>query len=86
MPGVTLSDAVYRRLLLLRSGLRHFERWSEQQAARGRTDASAAPIAAGHLAATTTPVDRPLARWRITSCCVTTVWSASSTEPMNQAW
>ncbi len=40
MPGVTLSDAVYRRLLLLRTGLRHFERWSEQQAgAAGLTPA-----------------------------------------------
>ena len=27
-----LSDAHYTRLLALRTGLRHFERWSEQQA------------------------------------------------------
>jgi uncharacterized protein YeaO (DUF488 family)/DNA-binding MarR family transcriptional regulator len=29
---VALADTVYARLLALRSGLRHFERWSEQQA------------------------------------------------------
>jgi uncharacterized protein YeaO (DUF488 family)/DNA-binding MarR family transcriptional regulator len=35
-----LSDAVYARLLALRTGLRHFERWSEQQArAAGLTPA-----------------------------------------------
>lgn len=40
MSGVILSDAIYRQLLLLRSGLRHFERWSEQQArAAGLTPA-----------------------------------------------
>jgi uncharacterized protein YeaO (DUF488 family)/DNA-binding MarR family transcriptional regulator len=38
--GVSLSDAVYGRLLALRTGLRHFERWSEQQArANGLTPA-----------------------------------------------
>jgi uncharacterized protein YeaO (DUF488 family)/DNA-binding MarR family transcriptional regulator len=37
---VALSDEVYARLLGLRSGLRHFERWSEQQAqAAGLTPA-----------------------------------------------
>jgi uncharacterized protein YeaO (DUF488 family)/DNA-binding MarR family transcriptional regulator len=37
---VTLSDAVYARLLALRTGLRHFQRWSEQQArAAGLTPA-----------------------------------------------
>jgi uncharacterized protein YeaO (DUF488 family)/DNA-binding MarR family transcriptional regulator len=37
---VTLSDAVYGQLLALRTGLRHFERWSEQQArAAGLTPA-----------------------------------------------
>ncbi len=30
--GVSLPDAAYARLLALRTGLRHFERWSEQQA------------------------------------------------------
>jgi uncharacterized protein YeaO (DUF488 family)/DNA-binding MarR family transcriptional regulator len=36
----TLSDEVYARLLGLRTGLRHFERWSEQQAqAAGLTPA-----------------------------------------------
>jgi DNA-binding MarR family transcriptional regulator len=30
---VTLPDAAYQRLLALRTGLRHFQRWSEQQAA-----------------------------------------------------
>lgn len=30
--GVSLPDATYARLLALRTGLRHFERWSEQQA------------------------------------------------------
>jgi len=35
-----LSDSVYARLLALRTGLRHFERWSEQQArAAGLTPA-----------------------------------------------
>jgi DNA-binding MarR family transcriptional regulator len=29
---MTLDDASYSRLLTLRTGLRHFERWSEQQA------------------------------------------------------
>jgi uncharacterized protein YeaO (DUF488 family)/DNA-binding MarR family transcriptional regulator len=29
---LSLPDDVYRRLLTLRTGLRHFERWSEQQA------------------------------------------------------
>jgi uncharacterized protein YeaO (DUF488 family)/DNA-binding MarR family transcriptional regulator len=38
--GLNLSDAVYARLLALRTGLRHFERWSEQQAkAAGLTPA-----------------------------------------------
>jgi uncharacterized protein YeaO (DUF488 family)/DNA-binding MarR family transcriptional regulator len=37
---VTLSDEVYARLLALRTGLRHFERWSEGQArAAGLTPA-----------------------------------------------
>jgi DNA-binding MarR family transcriptional regulator len=37
---VKLSDSVYARLLALRTGLRHFERWSEQQArAAGLTPA-----------------------------------------------
>jgi DNA-binding MarR family transcriptional regulator len=37
---VTLSDAVYARLLASRTGLRRFERWSEQQArAAGLTPA-----------------------------------------------
>lgn len=37
---MTLSDATYHRLLTLRSKLRHFERWSEQQArAAGLTPA-----------------------------------------------
>jgi uncharacterized protein YeaO (DUF488 family)/DNA-binding MarR family transcriptional regulator len=37
---VTLSDEIYARLLGLRTGLRHFERWSEQQAqAAGLTPA-----------------------------------------------
>jgi len=37
---VTLSDEVYARLLALRTGLRHFERWSESQArAAGLTPA-----------------------------------------------
>jgi uncharacterized protein YeaO (DUF488 family)/DNA-binding MarR family transcriptional regulator len=37
---VTLPDDVYARLLALRTGLRHFERWSEQQAqAAGLTPA-----------------------------------------------
>ena len=40
MSGVSLSDAVYAKLLALRTGLRHFERWSEQQArAAGLTPA-----------------------------------------------
>lgn len=40
MTGVSLSDAVYTRLLALRTGLRHFQRWSEQQAkAAGLTPA-----------------------------------------------
>ncbi len=30
---MTLSDSSYARLLALRTGLRHFERWSERQAA-----------------------------------------------------
>jgi uncharacterized protein YeaO (DUF488 family)/DNA-binding MarR family transcriptional regulator len=38
--GVTLPDDAYARLLALRTGLRHFERWSEQQAqAAGLTPA-----------------------------------------------
>lgn len=37
---MTLSDSIYSRLLALRTGLRHFERWSEQQArAAGLTPA-----------------------------------------------
>ncbi len=37
---VTLSDSAYARLLALRTGLRHFERWSAQQAeAAGLTPA-----------------------------------------------
>ncbi len=32
MTRVDLSDDVYVRLLALRTGMRHFERWSEQQA------------------------------------------------------
>jgi DNA-binding MarR family transcriptional regulator len=37
---VTLPDAAYAQLLALRTGLRHFERWSEQQArAAGLTPA-----------------------------------------------
>lgn len=37
---MTLPDAAYSRLLMLRTGLRHFERWSEQQAqAAGLTPA-----------------------------------------------
>jgi uncharacterized protein YeaO (DUF488 family)/DNA-binding MarR family transcriptional regulator len=37
---VALPDVVYERLLALRTGLRHFERWSEQQAgAAGLTGA-----------------------------------------------
>lgn len=37
---VTLNDTTFARLLALRSGLRHFERWSEQQArAAGLTPA-----------------------------------------------
>ena len=32
MARLSLPDDVYRRLLSLRTGLRHFERWSEQQA------------------------------------------------------
>ncbi|MGH9080283.1 MAG: DUF488 family protein, N3 subclade [Acidimicrobiales bacterium] len=40
MAGEEVSDAVYGRLLALRTGLRHFERWSEQQArAAGLTPA-----------------------------------------------
>lgn len=40
MQRVTLSDATYTRLLALRTGLRHFERWSESQAqAAGLTPA-----------------------------------------------
>lgn len=40
MTGVTLPDEVYARLLALRTGLRHFERWSESQArAAGLTPA-----------------------------------------------
>ncbi len=40
MTRVTLSDSVYAHLLALRTGLRHFERWSEQQArAAGLTPA-----------------------------------------------
>lgn len=40
MSGLSLSDAVYARLLALRTGLRHFQRWSEQQAkAAGLTPA-----------------------------------------------
>lgn len=40
MSGVSLSDAVYAKLLALRTGLRHFERWSEHQAkAAGLTPA-----------------------------------------------
>ncbi len=40
MNGVTLPTEVYARLLALRTGLRHFERWSEQQArAAGLTPA-----------------------------------------------
>ena len=40
MKRVTLSDEIYARLLGLRTGLRHFERWSEQQAqAAGLTPA-----------------------------------------------
>lgn len=40
MQGLSLSDAVYARLLALRTGLRHFQRWSEQQArAAGLTPA-----------------------------------------------
>ena len=40
MERVTLPDDVYARLLALRTGLRHFERWSEQQAqAAGLTPA-----------------------------------------------
>jgi uncharacterized protein YeaO (DUF488 family)/DNA-binding MarR family transcriptional regulator len=40
VPGLSLSDAVYARLLTLRTGLRHFQRWSEQQArAAGLTPA-----------------------------------------------
>lgn len=38
--GVALPDQAYSQLLALRSGLRHFERWSEQQArAAGLTPA-----------------------------------------------
>jgi uncharacterized protein YeaO (DUF488 family)/DNA-binding MarR family transcriptional regulator len=38
--GVTLPDAAYARLLTLRTGLRHFERWSARQArAAGLTPA-----------------------------------------------
>src|SRR5579864_2385786 len=37
---MNLSDADYERLLALRTGLRHFQRWSEQQAsAAGLTPA-----------------------------------------------
>ncbi len=37
---MTLTDSIYTRLLALRTGLRHFERWSEQQArAAGLTPA-----------------------------------------------
>lgn len=37
---MTLTDSTYARLLALRTGLRHFERWSEQQAhAAGLTTA-----------------------------------------------
>lgn len=40
MSRLNLPDAVYERLLALRTGLRHFERWSEQQAkAAGLTPA-----------------------------------------------
>lgn len=40
MGGVPPSDAAYARLLALRTGLRHFERWSAQQArAAGLTPA-----------------------------------------------
>ncbi len=40
MSRVTLPDEAYARLLTLRTGLRHFERWSEQQArAAGLTPA-----------------------------------------------
>jgi len=40
VPGLSLSDTVYARLLVLRTGLRHFQRWSEQQAkAAGLTPA-----------------------------------------------
>ncbi len=40
MDGVSLPDDSYARLLALRTGLRHFERWSEQQAqAAGLTPA-----------------------------------------------
>lgn len=40
MGRVTLPDDAYARLLALRTGLRHFERWSEQQAqAAGLTPA-----------------------------------------------
>lgn len=40
MQGLGLSDDVYARLLALRTGLRHFQRWSEQQArAAGLTPA-----------------------------------------------
>lgn len=40
MAAVTLPDSAYARLLALRTGLRHFERWSAQQAeAAGLTPA-----------------------------------------------
>jgi DNA-binding MarR family transcriptional regulator len=40
LSGVTLPEDVYSRLLALRTGLRHFERWSAEQAqAAGLTPA-----------------------------------------------
>jgi len=73
---VSLPDDVYRRLLALRTGLRHFERWSEQQARTAGLTARSTPTAALPYEGTAMPKAQPLARWPTTCCCATTArWS-----------
>jgi hypothetical protein len=61
------SDAVYAKLLALRTGLRRFERWSEQQAPdTGLTPAQHQLLLPS--AATLIRPGRPLARSPLTCC------------------
>ena len=85
MTGVTLPDDVYARLLALRTGLRHFERWSESQArAAGLTPAQHQLLLAirGH-GDPRGPTIGEVADYLLLS---TTARSASSTVPTRPVW